>query len=155
MLALFTKDNMVFVEAAAYNKNYALNLEAMSVFVSSGKSGETLCGRIQNTDNIYMTQREQKLICNRRIHGRYIRVQPEARAALSTPWYSAVICEIMAFTWVKPLPFFLNILSSICCLKWSAFTKTSFNKQHNVRWCKSHHAVGRWLIWRDTQNTSS
>ncbi|XP_067931280.1 lactadherin-like [Watersipora subatra] len=84
-------------DSEAY-KNYALNLEALSIYVSSGKTGETLCGRIQNKDNAFQKEREQKLICSRRIYGRYIRVQPEARGGWYTNWYSAVICEVMAFT---------------------------------------------------------
>lgn len=81
-----------------YSKDYALNLEALSVYVSSGKTGEMLCGRLQNHDNRLMSQREQKLICNRKINGRYIRIQPEGRAGWYTNWYSAVLCEVMAFT---------------------------------------------------------
>ena len=88
---------LFFVEDQRYNA-YSLNLEALSVYVSSGKTGETLCGRIQNDDNRFLSEREHKLICNRRINGRYIRVQPEGRPGWKNNWYGAVICEVMAFT---------------------------------------------------------
>lgn len=87
-----------FVESNKYNKNYALHLKGLAVYISSGKTGEELCGKISNSNDELFTQREQKLTCNKRINGRYIRIQPEARLQTRSGWYSAVICEVMAFT---------------------------------------------------------
>lgn len=79
-------------------KDYALNLESLAVFITSGKTGEVLCGRIPNQNNQLLMKREQKLLCNQKIEGRYIRIQPEGRSGWYTKWYSAVICEVTAFT---------------------------------------------------------
>lgn len=89
---------LLFSESNKYNKNYAIHLKALAVYVSSGKTGEELCGKISNDNDELILQREQKLTCNKRINGRYIRIQPEARLQSSSGWYSAVICEVMAFT---------------------------------------------------------
>lgn len=87
-----------FTESNKYNKDYALHLESLSVYVSSSKTGEVLCGQISNSDNELIIQREQKVTCNKRINGRYIRIQPNGRSRSGSGWYSAVICEVMAFT---------------------------------------------------------
>lgn len=88
----------IFLESDKYHKDYALHLESLLVFVSSGKTGEVLCGKISNSNNELILQREQKVTCNKRLNGRYIRIQPESRSTSGTDWYSAVICEVMAFT---------------------------------------------------------
>ena len=89
---------LFFTESNKYNKDYALHLESLSVYVSSSKTGEVLCGQISNSDNELISQREQKVTCNKRINGRYIRIQPNGRSRSGSGWYSAVICEVMAFT---------------------------------------------------------
>ncbi|XP_067932055.1 lactadherin-like [Watersipora subatra] len=81
-----------------YNKDYALHLESLNVYISSSKTGEVLCGEISNSNNELILQQEQKVTCSRRINGRYIRIQPNGRTTSLSNWYSAVICEVMAFT---------------------------------------------------------
>lgn len=68
------------------------------MYVSSGKTGEVLCGKISNSDNELILQREQKLTCEKRVNGRYIRIQPDGKSRSGSKWYGAVICEVMAFT---------------------------------------------------------
>jgi len=86
------------IETDKYNKEYAVNLESLSVYISSGKTGEELCGTISNSKNELIQNREQHLTCVRRINGRYIRIQPDGKEERWVKWYSAVICEVMAFT---------------------------------------------------------
>lgn len=89
---------MYFPETDKYNKDYAISIESLSVYISSGKDSEELCGKISNTNNELILKREQSLTCSRRINGRYIRIQPDGRSERWHNWYSAVICEVTAFT---------------------------------------------------------
>lgn len=88
----------LFTESDRYNKDYAISIESLSVYISTGKGREELCGKISNTNNELILKREQSLACSRRITGRYIRIQPDGRADRWQKWYSAVICEVTAFT---------------------------------------------------------